>query len=150
MDTIKAPAKSAILVWKVRIFVIAVLSFLASIVLLYMFGPISILFPLIALSVLLFFAYYFVPKFFSSFTCTVSNAELSIYWNALFIRKESIPFRCIQFAQLKSTPLERAYNLSSVTIYLAGAKVTLHCLFKEDAVKLYQLLNGKRGACNDN
>ncbi len=106
------------------------------------FGLAAALFPVAASALLLLFAAA-LPKRLSYFRCQVTKDEIHVTSALLKIKERTIPLGSIQFLEITQTPLERLLDLSTITIYLAGARTRLYTLSHQEAEQLLRLLKGE-------
>lgn len=135
-------AGKAVFLWETRLLCLAISAALFSGILLAIFGAVAAAFPIIAFPVIIFFAFA-APKYFSSFQCKLTQKEITIISGFPKVKERTIPFYCIQFAELSATPLEKLLKIATITIYLSGTKTKLHSLTQEDAALLLHRLKGE-------
>ncbi len=127
--------KKMTLVWDLRILAVSAVGLAASFELLYVFPPLGVALGVLSLAAIGFGGWY-VPSYFSRYRIEEKSDRIRIESGVFIRRQTSVFFSDTVTATITSTPLMRIFGLRTVVLSLAGKRVGLYALGKEDAYRI--------------
>lgn len=136
----KKPHQRLLTIWRLNLGLITLVpAFLTSVVL-RVYSNVWIIATAAWLLAFLLTYLVFLPFLYKSMSFSLSGDKLAVYAGVINKRVVAVPLKAIQFVSVHRSLFERAFGLSSVTVTMAGGRVTLSGLTVPDAQALDNLL----------
>lgn len=90
--------------------------------------------------VFLFFFLFHLPRFYQSLTIEVTPEEIVVRGGVFYSNLYAVATQNIQFLTISATPLSQLFRLVTLKITMAGGRVRVPGLKREDAKKLVEFL----------
>ena len=90
-----------------------------------------------------FIAFFYIPRYFDSCRVTITETALIVKRGVFIKRRYILPCPRMIYFDRTQTLADRLFGLYSVRVHAARAKLTIHGLSRNEALKLTMLLSGE-------
>lgn len=135
--------KKALLLWRIRIFLLGIFLFAICLYFWTTFRWAVSVATVIGLLVL-FMLFWYLPRFISSYKITIQESAVVIK-SGVFIKSIHVmPFSRMIYTQTFTTPLAKKMGLTAVTLKAARSRIFLPEMTKEDAKAFIHAIGGEK------